>query len=92
MNSMWSRVLIPDAAALALLISCTPPDQLRSEDGATDENRSRISLCDLVEEALLATAPKPTPALELQEREEHRANIDRIKRQVQQLRDEGRCP
>ncbi|MDX1540656.1 MAG: hypothetical protein R3349_04565 [Geminicoccaceae bacterium] len=61
------------------------------EAGRTEARAGDVSLCDLIEEALLADLPKPTPAVEFQEREERRAKIEDVKRKVQRLREQGRC-
>ena len=50
-----------------------------------------FTLCDLVEEALLASAPKPGPHVDSDERRQRRARIERIRERVQQLRDADRC-
>jgi hypothetical protein len=86
-------ISIVAAGGLATLVSCaTAGDKLQTESRTAHESPPAVTLCDLVEQALLATTPKPTPAVEWQEREQRRAKIEHIRRQVQQLRDEGRCP
>ena len=85
--SVWGTVLVPAGLLMPL------PSAAGQAAPASPQARSGdVSLCDLVEEALLATVPRPTPAVEYQEQEEQRAKIEQIKRKVQRLRDEGRCP
>jgi hypothetical protein len=79
--------VIPAAIAATILSTASHGHQPPRTDGEPTP-----SLCDLVEQALLATMPKPSPAVEFSEREERRAAIERVRRQVQRLRDEGRCP